>query len=227
MRGLVRMALAGLLLPVVGGIAALSPRVHVIPFSPASQILSIHVASSRSGDAFTQIVARNKPAVAFNGTFYGVDGKPLGILRSRGKWAFRGGHMRTAFAVDRNGRAILLSRDEVRRNPSRFPFAIAGGPRLLRDGIVCLNPEAEGFRPASRRRRASRTALGIRRDGMAMVVVDEDAVTLAEFAIVCRKAGAVNAVNLDGGSATALYTNGKTLVSPSCPMANVVMISPR
>lgn len=227
MHSSIRLILAGLILPVAGGIAALSPRVHVIPFSASHFVLRVHVASSPNGDSFEKFVSTAKPRVALNGTYYGQDGKPLGIVRSRGKWLFRGGHMRTAFVVDRRGRASLTTRDVVRKDPDRYPFALAAGPRLLKGGTVCLNPEAEGFRPASRRLRASRVALGVRRDGMGVVVVDEDSVTLAEFASVCRAAGAVDAVNLDGGGATALYHNGKTIVSPAIPMIDIVTISDR
>ena len=227
MRGFTRVVLASVVLPVAGGIGALSPRVHVVPFSPSKFVLRIHMASSPSGDTFEKYVASVRPRAAFNGTYYGENGQPLGILRSEGKWVFRGGGMKTAFAVNRRGRALLLSRDAIRKAPSQYPFAIAAGPRLLKDGAGCVNPEAEGFRPAARKLRASRVALGIRKDGMALVIVDEDAVTLNEFAAVCRKAGAVDAVNLDGGGATALYHRGKTVVSPMIPMADIVTISDR
>jgi uncharacterized protein YigE (DUF2233 family) len=227
MHGSIRYVLAGLVLPVVGGIAALSPRVHVVPFSPSHFAMRVHLADSPSGDTFERFVRKARPRVAFNGTYYGEDGKPLGILRSRGRWLFRGGRMRTAFVVDQQGKASLTTRDDVRKDPTRYPFAIGAGPRLLKGGTICLNPEGEGFRAASRRIRASRVALGVRRDGMGMVVVDEDSVTLGEFAAVCREAGAMDAVNLDGGGATALYHNGKTLVSPALPMIDIVTISDR
>ncbi|HEY3412004.1 MAG TPA: phosphodiester glycosidase family protein [Armatimonadota bacterium] len=225
MRGLGKMALVSVILPVAGGIAALSPRVHVVPFSTSRFVLRIHRAATPTGETFEKYVSTVRPRAAFNGTYYGEDGQPLGILRSEGKWVFRGGRMQTVFAVDRSGRPLLLSRDAVRKDPSRYPFAIAAGPRLLKDGANCVNPESEGFRAAARKIRASRVALGVRRDGMALVIVDEDAVTLNEFAAVCRKAGAVDAVNLDGGGATALYHRGKTVVSPMIPMADIVTIS--
>jgi exopolysaccharide biosynthesis protein len=67
----------------------------------------------------------------------------------------------------------------------------------------------------------------VRGDGSGIVIVDEDAVTLADFAEACRKAGAVDAVNLDGGGATALYRDGATLVSPRIPMVNIITITRR
>jgi uncharacterized protein YigE (DUF2233 family) len=166
-----------------------------------------------------------KARVAFNGTYYGTDGKPLGLLRSGGRWVFRNGHMRTAFVVDRGGKAGVVSRADVRKAPERYPFAVAAGPRLLTGGKVTLDPEAEGFRPASRTVRAPRVALGVRKDGRGVVVVQDDFVTLAEFAATCREAGAVDAVNQDGGGAAALYRDGRVLVRPRSPMSNVVVIA--
>ncbi|HEY3269074.1 MAG TPA: phosphodiester glycosidase family protein [Armatimonadota bacterium] len=226
MRGFVAVLVAAVVLPVAGRIAG-QAGVHVLPFDTARETLRIHVSPSPAGMAFADVAAAKRPRLAINGTYYGMDGRPLGILRSRGRWSFRGGHMRTAFAVDRRGAASIIRRDDVRRNPANFPFAVAAGPRLLTNGRITLNPEAEGFRAASRRLRASRVALGVRRDGSALAIVDEIPVTLAEFAAVCRNAGAVDAVNLDGGGATALYEDGRVTVSPRIPMANVITIGER
>jgi uncharacterized protein YigE (DUF2233 family) len=165
--------------------------------------------------------------VAFNGTYYGTDGKPLGLLRSEGKWVFRNGHMRTVFVVDGACRAAIVSRSDVRQNPKRYPFALAAGPRLLTNGKVTLNPEAEGFRPASRTLRAPRVGIGVSKDGAGVVVVQDEFVTLAEFAATCREAGAMDAVNLDGGGVAALYEDGRVVVAPRKPMSNIVTISPR
>lgn len=225
MRRLITAIAAAAMVP-LAGLAAM-PRVHVLTFSPAHDRLRILRSSASRGEPFEALVKATHPDIAVNGTFYGTDGRPLGLLRSNGKWVNRGGHMRTVFAVDARGRASVTSRDAIRRHPASYPFALAAGPRLLTDGRVTLNPEAEGFRSAARRVRASRVALCVRRDGAGLVVVDEHPVTLAEFAAVCRKAGAVDAVNLDGGSATALYHKGQTKVSPRGPMVNVLAITKR
>lgn len=210
----------------VGRLAAGAAHVHAIPFSPRKDVIRIVRADQADGD-FEAMARAANPRLAFNGTYYGTDGKPLGLLRSGGKWIFRNGHMRTAFVVDRNGRALIISRDAVRAAPSRYPFAIAAGPRLLTGGRVTLNPETEDFSRASRTVRAPRVALCTRKDGNAAVVVQDDYVTLAEFASTCRAAGAVDAVNLDGGGAAALYKDGEVLVRPHSPMSNVVTISAR
>jgi len=212
-------------LPVAGQLAARSPNVHVVGFRPGRDAVRVRMAPSHALGDFEAMARKGKPRVAFNGTYYGTDGRPLGLLRSEGKWVFRGGHMRTAFVVDRRGRAAVVSRTEVRRAPERYPFALAAGPRLLTQGKITLNPEAEGFRPASRTLRAPRVALGVRKDGSGVVVVQDDFVTLAQFAAVCREAGAVDAVNLDGGGAAGLLENGRVLVRPHHPMSNIVTIS--
>lgn len=228
MRGVWLAMMAAVGVPLAG--LAARPTVHVEVFAPQREPLRIQRAASASGASFEDMVAKAaRPRIAFNGTFYGTDGRPLGLLRADGRWVYRNGHMRTVFAVDDRGRALLTSRDAVRRAPGRYPFALAAGPRLLTGGKVTLNPEAEGFRSAARRRHARRLALGVRKDGAGLVILEERAVTLAEFAETCRRAGAVDAVNLDGGSATALYRNGAVVVSPIAPMSNIVTVggSPR
>lgn len=207
-----------------GRLMAGSAHVHVVAFSPGKDALRI-VRAAPEGGEFETMARAAKPRVAFNGTYYGKDGRPLGLLRSNGKWVFRNGHMRTAFVVDKRGRSAVVSRADVRKDPERYPFALAAGPRLLTGGRVTLNPEAEGFRPASRTLRAPRVALCSRKDGSGLVVVQDDFVTLAEFAATCREAGAVDAVNLDGGGAAALYRDGRILVRPRIPMSDIVTIS--
>jgi uncharacterized protein YigE (DUF2233 family) len=227
MRGIWVALMAAAVVSVAAGWVGRSPNVHVVAFSPARQVLRIRRASSGAGGDFAAMVRAARPAVAFNGTYYGTDGKPLGLLRSEGKWVFRNGHMRTVFVVDGAGRAAIVSRSDVRKNPKRYPFALAAGPRLLTNGKVTLNPEAEGFRPASRTLRAPRVGMGVSKDGAGVVVVQDEFVTLAEFAATCREAGAMDAVNLDGGGVAALYEDGRVVVAPRKPMSNIVTISPR
>lgn len=223
MRGIWVAMMAAAVVPLAG--LAAKPSVHVAAFAPGQDQLRIHRSASASGATFEQMVKKSaRPRIAFNGTYYGTDGRPLGLLRANGRWIYRNGHMRTVFAVDSRGRASVTTRDAIRRAPSRYPFAVAAGPRLLTGGKTTLNPEAEGFRSAARRLRASRVALGVRKDGAGLVIVEEAAVTLGEFADTCRKAGAVDAVNLDGGGATALYKDGATLVTPRIPMTNIISI---
>jgi Phosphodiester glycosidase len=100
--------------------------------------------------------------------------------------------------------------------------AIGGGPQLLPD----LTLEQEGFfdaqgevirDPLGSRQRNARTAVGLMPDGnMLWVMVaqkpdlpGDSGMTLAELADFTKTLGVEKAVNLDGGSSSSLYYDGK------------------
>ncbi len=100
--------------------------------------------------------------------------------------------------------------------------AIGGGPQLLPD----LTLEQEGFfdaqgqvirDPLGSRQRNARTAVGLMPDGnMLWVMVaqkpdllEASGMTLAELADFMKTLGVEKAVNLDGGSSSSLYYDGK------------------
>ena len=56
------------------------------------------------------------------------------------------------------------------------------------------------------------------------MITARESLTFAEFAKLMLDEGAVEAMNLDGGGASALYANGKVLCSPSKIMTNVLMV---
>jgi hypothetical protein len=100
--------------------------------------------------------------------------------------------------------------------------AIGGGPQLLPE----MNLEQEGFfdaqsevirDPLGSRQRNARTALGLMPDGnMLWVMVaqkpdlsGDSGMTLAEIAEFMKTLGVEKAMNLDGGSSSSLYYDGK------------------
>ena len=101
--------------------------------------------------------------------------------------------------------------------------AIGGGPQLLPD----LTLEQEGFfdaqgevirDPLGSRQRNARTAVGLMPDGnMVWVMVaqkldasEPSGMTLVELAEFMKTLGVEKAMNLDGGSSSSLYYDGKT-----------------
>lgn len=109
---------------------------------------------------------------------------------------------------------------------NRYPHIVAAGPLLLQNGQVVLNAEAEKFSKAFVNERASRSAIAQTADGTIMIVavhnrLDGKGVSLPEIAQLVRQLGAVNALNLDGGSSTTLYLGGQILDRPSRTSARV------
>jgi len=116
------------------------------------------------------------------------------------------------------------------------PFPVrhvwSGTPRLVRDGRVRVEAEQEGttsVRFLSRRR--ARTAVGVTRRGELLLVMVEHSqrsagATVWEVAQWMRRLGAYHALNLDGGSSSALYVRGRSFGS-SAPVASALAVVQR
>ncbi|QHV00372.1 hypothetical protein BWK47_09710 [Synechocystis sp. CACIAM 05] len=97
-----------------------------------------------------------------------------------------------------------------------FPNGMGAGPLLIDQGRVVLNATGEGFSSAFQQQRASRSAIAVDRNGNIILVashnrVGEAGASLGEFAQILQQLGAVNALNLDGGSSTSLALGGQLL----------------
>ncbi|QEY33450.1 phosphodiester glycosidase family protein [Synechococcus sp. RSCCF101] len=94
-------------------------------------------------------------------------------------------------------------------------FVIGGGPLLLKDGRVVLNGRAEGFSPSFVKQAAPRTVLAT--DGRRLWLMTLEGVsgpgpTLLETSLLLQRLGMRQALNLDGGSSTALLLDGQLTV---------------
>ena len=100
--------------------------------------------------------------------------------------------------------------------------AVGGGPRLLTHGQVTVDGAAEGFDPGIVGGTHPRTAVGTSRDGRRLILLTVDGrqaisrgVTLADLAMILKRYGAWDAINLDGGGSTAMAVAGLVVNSPS------------
>ncbi|HEY9765339.1 MAG TPA: phosphodiester glycosidase family protein [Chroococcales cyanobacterium] len=95
------------------------------------------------------------------------------------------------------------------------PYALGGGPTLIRDGKILVSSEAERFAPDVALGKAPRTAVGITPYGeLLLVVVDgrqprhSVGLTLPELAKFLLEMGAKDAINLDGGGSSTVFASG-------------------
>jgi len=129
--------------------------------------------------------------------------------------------------------------DEIKTSINVIPYAtypqgilhiMGGGPRLLKRGKIYVSKQHEKFRSDIARGRAARTAVGINKKGeLLLVTVDglpkdkwkkssPDAsigVTLEELSQFMLDLGAVEALNLDGGSSTTMVVHGRVVNEPT------------
>jgi hypothetical protein len=97
-----------------------------------------------------------------------------------------------------------------------YPHIIGAGPLLLKGGQVVLDAAKEKFSPAFISEAAVRSAIATLPNGNVAIVTVQNRVagrgpTLAELTQIMQQLGAVDALNLDGGSSTALYLGGQLL----------------
>jgi uncharacterized protein YigE (DUF2233 family) len=131
----------------------------------------------------------------------------------------RDGHASTAWAVDR-GRELVRAEDDS-GEPWPVTWAIGAGPMILRKGEITVEATEEGFARTSIPGIHPRTAAGVTSEGhLILMVVDgrqpeSRGVNLAELADLMRSAGAVDALNLDGGGSSTMIVNGHLLNRPT------------
>ena len=202
---------------------------HVVTVDLNSPEVKVSPAVARRGvgtsEGFGSMLSRLRPTAAITGTFFCVRSLvPVGDIVIDGKLVNAGSV----------GTAVCFTSDnEVVFNPAGpsssaasggHPAVVCSGPRLVHDGVVYVDPRSEGFRDRALFRRAARTALGITKNNKLLLVAVKRPVYLSKLAHIMRDLGAVNAVNLDGGSSTAMYYKGRVVSHPGRRMTNLLLI---
>ncbi|MDY7022142.1 MAG: phosphodiester glycosidase family protein [Cyanobacteriota bacterium] len=100
-----------------------------------------------------------------------------------------------------------------------YPQILAAGPLLLRSGQIVLDPDSERFSEAFSTQQAIRSALGRTADNKLLLVTVHNrplgsGPSLLELANILEQLGAVDALNLDGGSSSSLYLAGDIINRP-------------
>ncbi|RCW43820.1 MULTISPECIES: phosphodiester glycosidase family protein [unclassified Halanaerobium] len=100
--------------------------------------------------------------------------------------------------------------------------ALAGGPRLLKNGEIDITGSEEKFQNDILLGRAPRTALGVNSKNQLMLVTVDGrqpdfsiGMTLEEMADLLKWLGAEDAVNLDGGGSARMVIRGFTMNNPN------------
>lgn len=177
-------------------------------------------------ETFGGLVSRVLPTAAITGTFFGVrSGSPVGDIVIGGASVYHGRSVGTAFGITDSGRAKFVSPKAARTG--EYETLFSGGIRLLKGGRYVVRPRAQGFRDSSLYGRKPRTAVAYSRSGRLMLVATNQAVYLGEFAWALRRAGAVDAVAMDGGGSTALFYRGSTISRPTRKLTNLIVVYDR
>ena len=182
------------------------------------------LANTDKSEHFEDVMARVKPFAAITGTFFDPHYKPLGDIVIDGKLANRGGQ-RQGVGITHSGKIVFRERrGSARIDWSGCREGIACGPRLLRAGKIAIDVRADGFKQGAATLKAARCAAGATGDGKLIMLAVRDPITLQTLAEAMSQLGAVDAINLDGGSLCGFYSNGKCRIRPLMPVSNVLVV---
>jgi exopolysaccharide biosynthesis protein len=114
------------------------------------------------------------------------------------------------------GQPVGLTDDVLPATMAAFPNLVGGGPLLIRDRTLVLNAQLEQFSNAFATQAAPRSAIGFSSSGEILLVAVHHSPlgpgpTLNQMAQIMLQLGSTDALNLDGGSSTALYLGGRLI----------------
>jgi Phosphodiester glycosidase len=124
------------------------------------------------------------------------------------------------------GTSLTLQQQITPPEFDTYSQIIAAGPWLVQSGKVVLDAKSENFSANFSKEAAVRSAIGSTATGKIWLVTVHPhpggkGPTLAEMAQLIQQMGAVDALNLDGGSSTSLYLGGQLVDRSSATAARV------
>ena len=179
-------------------------------------------------EPFASMVQRLRPLAAINGAYFSKQTKrPIGDIVRHGQVLYRG-DFGTTLSLAAGGvptiRRVVLGHA---MDWDGQETVLGCGPALVLDRRVDVNAEAEGFWDPHVVGSAARVAVGYTRDGHLLLVRVPTPVTFAREAVVMQALGCEAAMNLDAGASTAMYYQGKYLVTPGRRLTNLLCIYQR
>ncbi|MCE5197937.1 MAG: phosphodiester glycosidase family protein [Armatimonadota bacterium] len=208
-----------------GILGRLNINYAVLDISHGHYKVSPALANGADGtEPLNSMVKRLKPHVAICGTYYDENYRPLGDIVVNGKVVCRGSQ-RQGIGFTSSGKIVFRERKgRSRIDWSGCVSGIACGPRLVRSGKKDINVRRDGFSKAASTNRAWRCAVGKTADGKLILCAVSQSITLNTLADAMLELGAVDAINLDGGSMCAFYENGRAKVEPVKPLNNILAV---
>lgn len=116
---------------------------------------------------------------------------------------------------------------------SNFPNLVGAGPLLLKNGNISLDGKLENFQAGFDTQSADRSAIATTKEKGKLLLATVQAApegvapNLLQTAEVLKKIGAVDALNLDGGSSSTLFLGGNVLnrsITEIAPVHNAIAV---
>ena len=168
-----------------------------------------------------------QPYVAVTGTFFDpATAITVGNVVHNGRLMTEGS-VGSVMSINEEGQASVRSlQGKMGRhiNWAGTQFAVSAGPTLITAGSVSIAPGREGFRDRGLYGARQRVAMGVTANNKLLLITTRRPVSLHGLARIFQQLGAVDAVNLDGGSSSAMHYAGRTVTRPRRRLTNLVAI---
>jgi len=204
-------------------------RVHVVTVNLNSPDLKVTVSLTKKGsgsaESFTSMLNRLQPAAAITGTFFCTRSlQPTGDIVIEGTNVHKGVvGTGVCFTADNTVRYVPFKWGHS-AGWEGYDTVLCAGPTLVRNGSIFLCPKDQGFTDPGLFGKKKRTALGTTASNKLLLVVVDKPIQLRTLAKIMLSLGAVDAVDLDGGSSSALYHNGRTISHPGRKLTNLLVV---
>lgn len=206
--------------------------VHVVTVDMNSTAVSVQPQMAAGGpgsvESFRSMLRRTRPAAAITGAFFDTKSKfPVGDIAVNGQVVHKG-VVGNGISITPYGEVRFVPRAEgVKNNWQGYQTVLCGGPTLVNEGKIVLDPRKEGFRDPGLFGKRPRTAVGHTQHNKLILVSINKPVSLERLALIMQALGSQEAITLDGGSSTGLWFNGRILSSPSRQLTNVLAVHVR
>lgn len=172
-----------------------------------------------------KLVTSANATVGITGTFFAPgSGYPVGDVLIDGELKVHG-NRGSAIGVDHFGSVdIFDTRFRKEYDWSNYKWGLRGAVRLISGGKVCPNPKAQKFKDPRIWGKASRTAIGLTKNGKLLLVATKNNVTLSQLGKAMLSRGVVDAISMDGGGSTCLYYRGKMVIGTARRLSNMFVL---
>jgi exopolysaccharide biosynthesis protein len=114
------------------------------------------------------------------------------------------------------GTEVKLDSVTIPSEFANYPHILGAGPLLVLNKQIVVDAVSEKFSKGFQQQKASRSAIAINQQGQLMMVAVHNRIggsgaSLKELAQIMQNLGAVDALNLDGGSSTSLALGGQLI----------------
>lgn len=202
---------------------------HVVTANLNSPDVKVSPAIAKHGigtsEGYGSMLSRLQPTASITGTYFCVRSLlPVGHIVIENNIIYKGSVGTGVCITPANTVEFIPMKYAPKTDWTSYTYAIRTGPRLVNNGVVYVSPRAEGFRDISISRKAQRSALGVTKHNKLLLVTVNRPIYLSKLAHIMKDLGAVDAVNLDGGSSTALSYKNKVFSHPGRRLTNLLVI---